>query len=258
MGSMWSWVISQYKGYIGTGMTAGLFLTALLWLFVTEKNRNTRIVFIYTPLVVLALFFCPLFAKIVRVFTGEEIYYRILWLIPLVPVLAYAAVKLMLQCAGKKRIFVGAALGGIIILSGSFVYESPYFSKAENSYHVPEAAVKICDAIVVEGEWVKAAFPEELLQSVRQYSPWVNMPYGREMLISRWAVWGFQSELYDLLHEETLDVKRIAELAREQGCDYIVFADGKKMSGRFEDYGFALFDVLGGYAVYADRAQKPF
>lgn len=256
MESMWSWVLTQYKGYIGTGMIAGLFLAALIWLFVSEKNKNTRMVFIYVPVVVLLLFFCPLFAKIVRAFTGEEIYYRILWLVPVVPVLAYAAIKLMLQCTGKKRIAVGAALGGIIILSGSLVYESPYFSKAENGYHVPEAAVKICDAIEVEGEWVRAAFPEELIPFVRQYSPWINMPYGREMLISRWSVWGFQSELYDLLKEETLDVERIAELAREQNCDYVVFAEGKMLSGSFEEYGFELFDVLGGYAVYADRTSK--
>ena len=46
MGSMWSWVISQYKGYAGTGMIAGLFLVALIWLFVSEKNKNIRIIFI--------------------------------------------------------------------------------------------------------------------------------------------------------------------------------------------------------------------
>ncbi|MBD5496907.1 MAG: hypothetical protein HDR11_03960 [Lachnospiraceae bacterium] len=252
MESMWNWVLTQYKGYIGTGMIAGLFLVALVWLFVSEKNKNTRIVFIYVPVVVLILFFCPLFAKVVHAFTGEEIYYRILWLVPVIPVLAYAAVKLMLQCAGKKRLIVGAALGGIIILSGSLVYESPYFSKAENRYHVPEAVVKICDTIEVKGEWVWAAFPEELIPFVRQYSPWINMPYGREMLISRWSVWGFKSELYDLLQEETLNVERIAELAREQNCDYVVFAEGKKLSGSFESYGFELLDVICGYAVYAD------
>lgn len=72
MGSMWSWVISQYKGYAGTGMIAGLFLVALIWLFVSEKNKNIRIIFIYMPAVVLFLFFCPFFAKVVRLFTGRK------------------------------------------------------------------------------------------------------------------------------------------------------------------------------------------
>lgn len=62
MGSMWSFVVTQYKGYIGTGMIAGLFLVALIWLFASEKNKNVRIIFIYTPAVVLLLFFCPFFA----------------------------------------------------------------------------------------------------------------------------------------------------------------------------------------------------
>ena len=51
MGSMWSWVISQYKGYAGTGMIAGLFLVALIWLFVSEKNKNIRIIFIYNSII---------------------------------------------------------------------------------------------------------------------------------------------------------------------------------------------------------------
>lgn len=256
MGNMWSWVIAQYKEYIGTGMIAGLFLVALVWLFVSEKNKTTRIIFIYMPVVVLVLFFCPVFARIVYMFTGDEIYYRLLWLVPVVPVLAYAAVRLMQQCAGKKRLVVGAALGGIMIVSGSFVYKSPHLLKAENPYHVPEAVVQICDALEVEGEWVKAAFPEEMIPYVRQYSPWINMPYGIEMLINQWSVWGFQSDLYEALRENPLDVKKITALAKEQGCDYVIFANWKKLSEDFEAYGFELFGEINGYTVYQNSSSE--
>lgn len=246
---MWDKVLTLYEGYIGTGMIAGLFLVAVIYLFVAEKNKNTRIIFLYMPVIILILYFCPFFAAVVYAFVGEEIYYRLLWLVPIVPVLAYAAVRIIMTCTGKKRIAVGAAIGGIILLSGSLVYESPYFSKAQNACHVPDTVVEICDAIEVEGREVKAVFPAEFLQYVRQYSPYVHMPYGREMAIVRW---NFYDELYSLMEAEVLDVEQIAEKARERGCHYVIFSETRVRIGSFEEYGYELFDTIDGYAIYAD------
>lgn len=246
---MWSKVLNLYEGYIGTGMIAGLFLVAVIYLFVTEKNKNTRILFLYMPVIVLGLYFCPIFAAVVYSFVGEEIYYRLLWLVPTVPVLAYAAVKITMGCNGKKRLVAGASIGAILLLSGSLVYQSPYFSKAENAYHVPETVVKICDAIEVEGREVRAAFPMEFLQYVRQYSPYVCMPYGREMVIERW---NFNDALFDLLGEDTLNVEQVVEKARERQCHYVIFSVEKELDGRFEDYDYELFDEIDGYVIYTD------
>lgn len=246
---MWDKVLTLYENYIGTGMIAGLFLVAVIYLFAAEKNKNTRIIFLYMPVMVLALYFCPFFAAAVYSFVGEEIYYRLLWLVPVVPVLAYAAVRLIMTCTGKKRIAAGAAIGGIILLSGSLVYESPYFGKAQNTYHVPDTVVEICEAVEVEGREVKAVFPAEFLQYVRQYSPYVHMPYGREILIARW---NFYDELYALMEAEVLDAEQIAEKARERGCHYVIFSATRERSGSFEAYGYELFDTIDGYVIYVD------
>ena len=50
---MWNSIIGLYENYIGTGMIAGLLLVAMIYLLVTEKNKATRIVFLYMPLMVL-------------------------------------------------------------------------------------------------------------------------------------------------------------------------------------------------------------
>ena len=70
----------------------------------------------------------------------------------------------------------------VLMISGKLVYSSPLFSRAENTYHIPQVVVDICDAIEVEGREVMAAFPDEFLLYVRQYSPVICMPYGRESL----------------------------------------------------------------------------
>lgn len=246
---MWNMIMTLYREYIGSGMIAGLFLAAVIFLFVTEKNKITRIVFLYMPVLVLVLYFFPPFASIVYNFAGEEIYYRLLWLLPVTPVLAYAAVKILESCEGIKKWIVGIVLGGIVILSGSLVYKSPYFSKAENRYHVPQAVVDICEAIEVDGREVMAAFPMELVQYVRQYSPYVCMPYGREILIERW---NFKDELYELLNAEVLDAELIVRSAREKNCHYVIFSEEKTVMGSFEDYEYELFDVVDGYVIYTD------
>ena len=246
---MWSEILALYEGYIGTGMISGLFLVALIYLFVAEKNKNIRIVFLYMPLVLLVLYFCPVFAAVVHLFTGEEIYYRLLWLVPVVPVLAYAAVKIIAEASGKKKIPAGIAMAGIFLISGRLVYQSPFFTKAENRYHVPQTVVEICDTIQSGDELVKAVFPKEFLQYVRQYNAYIWMPYGREILVERW---GFQYDLYDLLEAEVLEVDKIVSEAHAQGCQYIIISEEKKLNGSFPEHGYELLDVIDGYCIYWD------
>ena len=110
------------------------------------------------------------------------------------------------------------------VSSGSLIYRNPYFQKAENVYHVPQSVVDICDAIEVPGREVMAVFPGELLQYVRQYSNLVCMPYGRNIVVSKWTV---QNDLYDVMEQETIDAGELATLAREEQCAYIILPETK-------------------------------
>lgn len=246
---MWDKVLTLYGAYIGTGMIAGLFLVALIYLFVSEKNKTTRILFLYMPVIILVLYFCPFFATIVYNFVGEEIYYRLLWLVPIVPVLSYAAVKIISDCGEKKRLIAGASLAAIIMLSGKLVYRSPYFSLAQNAYHVPDTVVKLCDAVAAEEKPVIVAFPGEFIQYVRQYNALVCMPYGREVLVDSWNI---RDELFLLLETDVLDAEKIAECAKQRGCQYLIFSGEKKIAGSFEDFGYELSDEIDGYVIYRD------
>lgn len=246
---MWNEVLALYKGYVGTGMVAVLFLCAVVYLLITEKDKNVKITFVYVPIILLLLYFNPLFAKVVYSLAGEEIYYRILWLLPVTPVLACTCVRLIQQVKEGYRWALGCAFAVMVMLSGSLVYTSPYFSWAENQYHMPQEVVEICDAIEVEGREVMAVFPAECIQYVRQYSPVVCMPYGREELVERW---GFNNELFEVMEAEVIDVGRASTLAKEKLCHYIVVNKDKELSEGFEEYGYKVFDKIGSYVIYVD------
>ena len=249
---MWDMATELFREYMGTGLIVIFFLVSLIYLWVQEKRKYIRILFIYVPVILLCLFFNPLFSWLVYGIAGEEIYYRILWLLPVTVTVAFAAVTLYGQLSGKRRTFFVLTTAVGIMFSGSFIYSNPYFSKAENLYHVPDCVVHICDAIVVPGREIQAVFPLELVQYVRQYEPTVCMPYGREMAVERW--YHFQSELLDEMEQDVIDLSRLAPLTKEEGCHYIVLPEDKEVKGNPVEYDWEMFGRTDGYVIYRDTS----
>ena len=135
--------LKLFQEYMGTGLIMIWFLVSLLYLWVTEKRKYIRILFVYVPLVLLLVFFNPVVAKIISGLADGEIYYRILWLLPVTPVVAFTAVSLCGKLRGYLK-YVGITAALILfMLSGSLIYRNPYFQKAENVYHVPQSVVDI-------------------------------------------------------------------------------------------------------------------
>ncbi len=245
---MWDEIFVLFKNYIGDGRAAGLFLLSFLYLLFVEKDRTKRIILLYTSSLTVALFFFPLFAKSVYQYLDEETYYRILWLVPMTAVIAYAGVRLIAGCSGKWRMVPAAVFACVMIVAtGDYVYDNPYFGPAYNRFHVPQTVALVCDAIIVEGREVRAVFPDEMLPYVRQYTANVCMPYGREMAVERWEN---DNPLYDAMKEEEADCEKIASLAAEQGCHYIILHETKPGQEGFEKTGYRYVETAAGYRIY--------
>lgn len=247
---MWNNVVELFRDYMGTGLVVAWFFVCVGYLFFQEKDKSKRILFVYVPLILLLLFFNPLFIKVLYGFIGTEIYYRILWLMPMSIVIAYTIVKLCMTLVGKKRYGVLLGATAMIILSGSCIYQSPFFSRAENPEHVPVAVAQICDRIQVEGREIMAAFPGELISYVRQYSPLICMPYGRGELVSSWSV---DTDFFNAMEEEVLDVEELASYGEQYQCHYIIVASDKELEGQFEDYEYLMLEEIEGYRIYQNK-----
>ena len=177
---MESWVI--FKQYCGNGFLVPLFIAALIYLLIVEKDNRKRIVIAIVPAIILIGFFIPLtrIAYVAVLDDGADTYYRLLWLMPMGVCIAYAGCRLF---SGHKRAGL-VVISALIVLCGSLVYKNQYISKAQNLYHIPQAVIDICDEISPdEGEpRVRAVFPEELIHFVRQYDTNIMMPYGRDII----------------------------------------------------------------------------
>lgn len=245
-------IFKNYMGFHENHFLTAIYLFALLYLWLTEKDRCRRAVFVYAPTLLLLLFFCPLFRKVfVRVLEDSETYYRLLWLLQMSLVSAYGLLRLM----GRHRRIGLAAACLMIAACGDYVYDSEHISRAENAYHLPQEAVDIVDLIKPEEGRVTALVPADLIYYVRQYSTDIELPYGREMLIARWD---YHNALYEAMEEaEVIDTPSFVELTRNGSfpCAYVVLKEDRETSSPLTDYGFSVYGQVGEFVVYRDMKQ---
>lgn len=238
-----------FKLYTGLKFLIVLFALAWAYLLITEKDKKIRLMLVYTPLLILLLFLFPISRKaFVALGLDGETYYRILWTIPMGLITVYGACKLF---GRHKRIglIVSATL---IVFCGSYVYKSPYITKAENLYHIPDTVIRICDLVAPEKEtdYTIMVVPEELVYFVRQYNARIKMPYGREMVASQWD---YYHPVHEAMEEmEVIDLEHLLETTRPEYCQYIVLSPTRKVEGDAEELGLVLIATVDGYRVYMD------
>lgn len=244
-------IFKNFMGWHENHLLAGLYVFALLYLWLTEKDKTKRAIFVYAPTILLLLFFCPLFRKVfVRIMEDSETYYRLLWLLQMSIVSAYGLIRLM----GKHR-RIGLAVACLVIaVCGDYVYDSEHISRAENAYHLPQEAVDIVDLIAPEEGRITVLVPADLIYYVRQYSTDIELPYGREMLIDRWD---YYHAMYEAMEKaEVIDTPVFAELARTYPCAYVVLKEDREMKEPLTDHGYSVYGQVGEFVIYQDMTLQ--
>lgn len=244
-------IIEDVILYNNNSFLIPLFLVALLFLWFTEKDKKLRVVLVYLAAAIAVVFLCPLYAWI-GMKVDEEIYYRVMWVLPIGMLVCYSAVKLMIRfksVVSKAIVFTLTIL--VIAVNGEFVYTNTLHFKSVNEYHIPQQVIDVADALKLDNYKPIAVLPAELLPFFRQYTADIFTPYGRNILEPSW---NFQSELYDAMEGDrtSYDVEEVARCARNNHCAFVVLSCAKQMKGSMEEQGYFLFKFVQGYYIYMD------
>ncbi len=244
-------VIEDVVLYNNNSFLLPLFLIALLFLWRTEKDRKLRVVLLYLVAMIGAIFLCPVYAW-VGMKIDADIYYRVLWSLPIGILVCYSVVKLMARfkaLASKALVFILAVL--VIVMNGELVYTNSFHIKSVNAYHIPQQVIDVADALRLDNYKPIAVLPAELLPFFRQYTADVYTPYGRNILEPAWT---FHDELYDAMEGDrnAYDVAEVARCARSHHCAFVVLSCAKQMNGSMEEQGYFLFRFVQGYFIYMD------
>lgn len=248
--------LSAYDAYKNGSFFLMIGFAAILYLWIMEDKKGILMVLAAVPSVIMALFLFPAFAFVAsNYFLEGGVYYRILWLIPLSMITAYAFTRTISRLGDRKKRLVTMGLFTVLIVgAGQLVYLNPLISPSQNPYQLPQSVINAADIMHVEGRDVKAALPAEMLQFIRQYDPSIQLAYGRDALVDGWG----SNNLHDALEEPFIRSYAITDAAKAQFVDYIVIRTGTTVVGTnpIEQYEFTFIAETDGYDIYIfDRSE---
>lgn len=244
----------EYAKFAGTGLYIYFAYASIIYIFI--KNKKTRLVLGVFPAVLLFIFFNPLFIKTMyyKYFFGT--YWRVLWLFPSTIVNAYVATQLIFRFQDKiKRFCCLLLVAAVIVVSGKLIYTTDNFSHRQNWYKIPNSVEKIgynIEHYSTDSWYPTIIVPNELYCSMRQYSSFYRLLYGRD---AEGYMSGIESEEIQTIYEEMCkkepDVGLIIELARKYEVNNIIFnMDYHVLTENPEQYGCIYCGDTDNYRYY--------
>ncbi len=245
------YVISMWTQYWGDSLYPYFLILGILVLAIAGiRRKKAAFLFLVTGMLLLFLL-VPLFTGILKALVGESIYWRLFWLLPILPVISYAFCYLIDFCRGKLTKII-LTLGACILLAlaGNFQFTSGQFQVTNNHQQVPDDIATICHVIAADNdhkETVMVAGNDYIASYLRVYDPNFLMPYGRR---GQGAADENAQKLYMFM--ERMDRPgSVALRALQAGCNYIV-VDLTNVADPvlIEQHGFQLIDRVDQYGVF--------
>lgn len=241
-------IIDIFKAYDGTGYYCIIFVASLFYLWFSEEDKNLKCILVIVPIIIQILFFVPYFYMAYNAL-DEGTYYRILWLLPMTLVTAYAGCRIV----GKYTKVGLAVISIILMISGTCVYLNSNVSRAENLYHIPQECVEICDMIMPsEGsERIWAAFPIDYVHYVRQYTTSIQLPFGRDSIVESWKK--YDNSLYNMYAGSAMNADELSKCATDYYCNYVILEKVREVNGSLADAGLTLYGETDNYLIYVNE-----
>lgn len=231
------------------------FPVILLCLFIWFKGRRVR--FLIPSLIISIVIINPLFYKYWDEL-GLYAYWRILWVVPVVPVVAglVPSITERIQRGWMKSIVVAAGVG-LVIVGGTFLYNGAggSFVEAANASKLPDNVVQIADRLLELDEHPRVIAQDPIGVYLRQYTGEIDQLFGRDL---HGHIFGTSSEartVNSALNDLGANLTPVATLMANNDYEYLVVDD----TGREEQLsiaGFKLIDTVAGYGIYEAHGMK--
>jgi hypothetical protein len=246
--------------YWGKGYVQYLLPVACVYLLVRRKKIRQAGLFLGYFALGLFFYWCPLTAGIIQKCVGTDVYWRYLWVLPTVPVLALAMTDFCMNCKKKLLRFAAVVLmAGVIVVSGEAIRPSEIYSKESNRQKVPETVAAVCSIIredAKDGE-VLLATDDDLASFIRVYDASIQMPYGRA---ARGASNSIERQLYQLIMQTPMDCEALMDCVGQTDVNYLVVKLAKETEEEanicIESHDFMRIGKVNDYGIYRAEPSK--
>lgn len=213
----------------GEGNYLIIFLISLLFLIYLKTYKNNKYFLLYNTCLVLIIILNPIAVKILSKIMGENVYWRVFWILPITIVIPFVATLVTVNSKKYLKYLIGILLIVIFITNGKYIFTSNNFAEAENIYKLPSESIQVCEIIKSD---TKVVFPPELTPYIRQYDSSIKMLFGRSASFEEAKL------VYRNFLTDVLNVGLISNTAINFDCEFIVYSREKELDGKFSDYGF--------------------
>lgn len=235
----------------GSGMILALYIVAVLYLFIREKDEKRKRLFCYSSALIIFIIMNPIFNLAVGGVFKRIIYWRFFWTLPIVITLAYAGTMVIKDLNKKnEKIVVSLVLILLIIFSGKFVFNSTNYKKVNNLYKHTDEDVFIAHQIAIDdSEYKRVICPMKLNNHLRQIEPSLMMAYPR-------VASGDYKDYPAFFGVMTGNVEFIDKYAEDNDFNYVIFEKKITLSAPMEEAGFRLIYETDNYRVYKCVEEK--
>lgn len=166
-------VYEVIKLYQGDSALWVLFLIAYIYIFINQKHINRSRGILLAGLSVI-LVFNPVFYSITGAFTGTEVYYRFIWAVPVLYVIAKAVIDLMYRIRDKAtRVVVGLILILMMFMGRSTTPGLTNITTYGNIYNIPDEVIEVAEIITEDTTKENPVIiaDTDIMVSIRCYDP---------------------------------------------------------------------------------------
>ncbi len=222
-------------------------ICAVIVLLIGKKRTEAGVFLSVFSAAVIVLFSFPPFAAAASRFLREGVvYWRMLWLLPVSVLIAYAVIWLAGHFQGikVKAVFILAA-GILLVIGGKNLYAEGPFVKAVNREKIPLRTMMVAQVIeenarTTGNPYKRLAGPPDITCQIRQVDPSIRQSYARVFHTEELEPkdgWNYYLRvMYDNLEDEK---GKIAAYLNYQEVNYAVFRSGRGMDETMEKGGFA-------------------
>jgi hypothetical protein len=244
---------SYYSECWGSSLYPLLFAVGILWSLIRHKKQIARVFLSYTVFLCLTIY-NPVVVSFLttKMGFGTE-YYRFLWLLPVIPGVAYYVVRMIFSLKQKcLRILAAVVAVVVLILAGDPMDQVVQgFSAIQNIYKVPDDLRSVCSVIHEdsEAEQPRVVLDIDLNYVARQYDASLNLVLTRNEVLyragSRVISVKTDSENYQLqktimdrlYYNEDVDMTEFRNALIAKKVDYLVLPLASPQHGFLKECG---------------------
>lgn len=250
--------LKVWKGYWGIGYFYWVLAAALVYLLICRRRKSEARLFLWFFAIFLIVFFCPVSAKPIFRCIGQDVYWRVLWVMPFLPAVVYAAVSAISHWKKPAvKMLLTICTVAIFAAAGRSIWGYADYQKTANRQKVPDEVAVIANMIREDAqeEPILLAADDYLSSYMRVYDASVQMPYGRRGSGAKTKRAAFL--YYWITFTPETRHEAIAKTAVSLDCNYLVVTKINDLSLQiYADYGYSVIGEVEPYVIFSSKENE--